>query len=109
MMVGLESCVTTMTRKPMPYESGFNQEYKPIKNSFIVGEASMVTTMTRVHRPNPTKIIYEGLAVVQDVEFDANPSMNDSFGSDGNGQIIGLGSIVSNNPVQEPKNESKSY
>ena len=55
--------------------------------------------MTRMHRPNPTKIKYEGLAVVQDVEFGSNPSMNDSFGSDANGQIMGLGSIVSNNPI----------
>ena len=88
-----------MTRKPMPYESRFDQEYVQTKASFIVGEASQVTTMTRMHRPNPTKIKYEGLAVVQDVEFGSNPSMNDSFGSDANGQIMGLGSIVSNNPI----------
>ena len=29
-LVGLESCVTTKTRKPMPYDSRFGQEQKQI-------------------------------------------------------------------------------
>ena len=52
--------------------------------------------MTRLNRPNPYNIVYEsGMAVIKDEEI--NPSMNDSIISDGEGPIVGLGSIVSDN------------
>ena len=84
-----------MTRKPMPYSGNLNQELQiPVQPAPIVGLSSQITVMTRLHRPNPTKIIYENTGVVQNVAQLSNPSMNDSLNSE-----IGLGSIVSNNPV----------
>lgn len=65
---------------------------KIVQHELIIGEASQVTMMVR---PTQNKIVYDLLGVIHDVDIISNPSMNDSQISDGEGPIIGLGSIVS--------------